>query len=202
MIQRMGGLLLCVLLPSVTLAAADVASPFGFEKAKFAAPLAEVKKLYPDMRELSSSENLGAVPVGGPYIARYVLQQHKIEGLEKPVDVELRFWKERFWLFIVYLGENDPQAAVEGLTAQYGPVSNTDGRFPLWNLPKATIVVELKEKRYTINDEEISEDARAWFIELVRARRGSVPPVKVDDVPASASAAPGANPPGGTEGKP
>jgi hypothetical protein len=150
------------------IAAAETTSPTGFEKATFGMPLEEVKKLYPDMRELSFSENLGAVPVGGPYIARYVLRQQKVEGLTKPADVELRFWKGKLWLYIVYLGENTPESAVEALTKRYGPITGKDPRYPIWNTPKTTILVELSDKRYTVNDEPLSLQAREWFIELLR----------------------------------
>jgi hypothetical protein len=170
---------------------ADVTSPTGFGEAKFGASVAEVKKIYPDMRELSASENLGAVPVGGPYITRYVVRQQKIEGLEKPADVEFRFWKGKFWLFVVYLGENDLQSALELLADRYGPVTNKDPRFPIWNWPTTTILVEPKEKRYTINYEELSKEARTWFVEMLKSGRAS--PAELGPSP-TAAASPGASP--------
>jgi hypothetical protein len=192
--RRIGGLLVSVLLLFPMIAAAETASPTGFEKATFGMPLEDVKKLYPDMRELSFAENLGAVPVGGPYIERYVLRQQKVEGLTKPADIELRFWKGKFWLFIVYLGENTPESAVESLTKRYGPVTGNDPRYPIWNTPKTTILVELSDKRYTVNDEPLSLEAREWFVELLRKGRNS----EVVDLPLQApaqAAAPAASAP-------
>jgi hypothetical protein len=80
------------------------------------------------------------------------------------------------------------------LIQRYGPITGKDPRYPIWNTPKTTIVVELSDKRYTVNDEPLSLEAREWFVELLRKGRNS----EVVDLPLQApaqAAAPAASAP-------
>ncbi len=187
------------LLPLAAGAVTD--EPLGFGKAKFGTPIAEMKKLFPQMKDLT--ESLGSPVVGGPYITRYVLRKEKVEGLEKPADVELRFWKDKFWLYIVYLGENSEDAAVALLTKAHGS-PGPDPKFPVWAGDKSTIVFERGQGRYAVNDTGLSKEAQAWFMEMLRSRAGAAAPPAAVAPPAAAAkpAAPADKPAAAPEKKP
>jgi hypothetical protein len=162
--------LLFILLPVA--AAAETKEPTGYGKASFGASVEEVEKAYPELSKLAEDKSLGAPIVGGPHITRYALHDQKLEGVSEPVTVELRFWKEKFWLYIVYFGKDHLDPVVAHLTNEYGKQTGPDPAFPIWNLGKATIMVETKTSRYTVNDEALSNEARAWFVEAFNARGG------------------------------
>lgn len=159
-----------LLLPAAVAAAAK--QPTGYGKVSFGASAEEFEKAYPEAKKLSENEDLGATVIGGPYVTRYVLRNQKIEGLPEPVTIELRFWKGKLWLYIVYFGKKQLEPALAHLKSTYGPQTGPDPNFPVWNLEKTTILVETKANRYTVNDLELSKDAQAWFVEAFRKARG------------------------------
>lgn len=170
--------------------------PTGFGKAKLGMSVAEVKKLYPKMEPLAEGQNLGSPPVGGPYITRYVLREAKVGGLSKPADVELRFWKDKFWLYIVYFGAENAEAVFNALKKEHGaPTGGADGPYPTWVGEKSAVVMERQQGRYTINDNGLSKEAQAWFIDLLKQRMGSQVQVKEPSPP-------GGTPAGGSPGAP
>jgi len=146
--------------------AAEKKEPTGFGEAKFGMTADEVRGKFPKLEELT--KNLGAVPVGGPYITRYVLWKQPLPGLSKPGDVEMRFWKGKLWVIIVYCGENGKDAMLAALTKAYGPATNTDVRYPSWIGEKSSLVSEPNETRYTMNDNAMSKEAQVWFAEVLR----------------------------------
>ncbi len=162
---RMMSIAVAVVLASAAAAMTD--EPTGFSSAKFGMALDEVKQQYPKMEELAPTQNLGAGPIGGPYISRYVLRQQQIKGLDKPVDVELRFWKGRFWLYAAYFGENEDAKVKEFLRTRHGAPTLDDPRFPQWVGEKSSISVVMTRRWFGANDNKISEEARAWFKEML-----------------------------------
>jgi hypothetical protein len=128
----------------------------------------EVKKVYPKLENLGENQSLGAPAVGGPHITNYALRNQTIEGHQKPVQVEMRFWKGKFWLYIVYFDKTDLDGMLAHFTAVYGEPNSATAKFPLWNFDKSTILVDAKQYRYTINDNELSKEARTWFVEALK----------------------------------
>ena len=169
-IDRCISTLLLILLPAA--AAAEVKEPTGYEKLPFGASIEDAEKAFPDLEKLGQDKSLGAAVVGGPHIARFALRKQKIEGIPEPVNVELRFWKGKFWLYIVYFHKGETEAVVAHLKKTYGEQTGPDPGFPVWNLEKATILVETKSDRYTVNDQALSKEAQAWFVEAFTKARG------------------------------
>ncbi len=108
----------CTLLPAVVRADAPLAdAPLAEAPAAAAKPVVieqftgyagipwgtrweEVKKRLPKAVDLPDGKNLGATPVGLPFIHRLELEQQQVPGLAEPVTVELRFWKKKLWGFV------------------------------------------------------------------------------------------------------
>ena len=181
----------------MVLASASLAitnEPTGLGAVKFGMTVEEAKKQQPKMEELGATENLGAAPIGGPYITRYVVRKQQIKGLEKPVDVELRFWKGRFWLYTVYFGENDTGKVMELLRKEYGPPTTEHEKFPRWAGEKSAVTTSLDQRWYTVNDEKLSAEAREWFKEVLtqRVRGGGGAGAAATPGAATPAASPGA----------
>jgi hypothetical protein len=195
-VARIGSL--AVLLSALVLVAGSATAvekrpgPSGLGKATFGMTIDQVKKIYPGMEEAKGS--MGAPVVGGPYIKRFALHHQKVDGLPKPVDIELRFWKDKFWLYIVYIDGIDTAQVDKALTAAYGPVSNTDTAIGVWDGVKSAIVFERKNGRYSVNDNAMSKEASAWFVSLFR-KHSSQPQTQAAKTPAPAAPAPAAKPP-------
>lgn len=136
--------------------------PAGFGKARFGVSPEEVKILYPQLEELK--KGLGAVVVEGPLITRWVLWKQELPGLPQPTDVELRFWKNQLWVVIVYFGANDLDTVVKALTERYGPPRGKPAS-AVWQRARSTIIVAGKAKWYSVQDNAISREAQAVFIE-------------------------------------
>jgi len=136
--------------------------PTGFGKARFGMTVAQVSEIYPQMEKLTKS--LGAAVVEGPLIERRVLWKEEISGLSKPVNVELRFWKDQLWVVIVYFGENDLETVVRLLTERHGPPSGKPAN-AIWEGKKSTIMIAGKARWYSIQDNAISKEAQAVFME-------------------------------------
>jgi hypothetical protein len=121
------------------------------------------KTRYPSAEVVSEGQNLGAPSIGGPYIRRLLLKGQKVEGLEKPTMVELRFWKNKLWGVIVYYGENDPEKIHAMLTKRLGPSDSTDPTNPLWERSKTQTTAQTKQRWFGINDTVLSKEAQEWF---------------------------------------
>jgi len=139
--------------------------PTGFANARFGASVEEVKNLYPRLEPLTKS--LGSAVVEGPLVTRWVLWQQKTPGLPHPTNVELRFWKGRLWVVIIYFGENSLQTVIDSLTARYGPPRG-NALSAVWTGAKSTVIVAGRAKWYSIHDNVISKEAQTAFIEDLR----------------------------------
>ena len=123
----------------------------------------DLRRHYPEMEELGD-QNLGALPIGGPHISRYVARDQQQPGLAKPSDLEFRFWKDKLWIIIVYFGENDADAVMATLREQLGSPTGDDKQHPRWDGEKTEVTVSPAQGWYGIADKAASKEAREWLI--------------------------------------
>ena len=141
---------------------------------------------------LPDGKNLGAPSVGGPFVHRLYLTEQTVEGLPKPVNVELRFWKKNLWVVQVYWGENTEQDVIAMLTKRLGP--NRDENNPLWITDTVQTTAVLKQHTYGSADLALSADAQAWFKKLMHGEWKQPSQAELDQMeqrtPAATPAAP------------
>jgi len=154
----------------------------GFGKATFGMRWEAVKKVFPQAEEVPDGKDLGAANIGGPFVHRLLLKDQKIEGLPKPVTVELRFWKKRLWGVVVYFNENDPQAVLASLTKRLGPSQTTDADNPIWIFDKTQTTAAMKQKWYGTNDSALSKKAQAWFALVMTGQWTGATQAELDEV--------------------
>lgn len=140
--------------------------PDGFGKAKFGMSPQAVERLYLSIRKLDK-ENLGASVVYSPLVARQLLTDQSIPGLKKPVRVELRYWKERLWVIIVYWGENGWDDVKAHLVSQLGEprASVAD---PFWRGEKVTVTTSVAGRWYALAEKTLSKEAQEAYMEDMR----------------------------------
>ena len=139
----------------------------GYGPAPFGTRWDKAQKLFPKAEVVSEGKNLGAPSVGGPFIHRLYLTDQHIEGLSKPVNVELRFWKKNLWVVQVYWGENSDQDVVAMLSKRLGPNQGNDSGNLLWITDTVQITGSTKQHTYGSTDLTLSADAQAWFKKLM-----------------------------------
>ena len=188
-----------ILLCAAVARGADVKQPTGYGKAKFGSTVDEVKKVFPKLEALTLQQTMGAPIVNAPDITRYALHEQSFPGAAKPIDVELRFWKGKLWLYIAYFPPEEADAVLGKLTSEYGPQGNKSADYPSWKLENTTVLLEKKLGRVTVNDNGFTKEAQEWFLgELKKgmsAKRppAAVPPPAAPAAPAGAPAAPPAH---------
>ena len=169
--------------------AADVKQPAGYGKVRFGATVDEVKKAYPKLEELNMSQSLGAPVIKGPDITRYVLHAESYPGVAEPIDVELRFWKGKLWLYIAYFPPAQSDSVLAKLVADHGPSTGKNPDYPNWKLEKSTVLLEKKLGRVTVNDDASTKEAQAWFLaELKKGMAARKPPAAAPGQAAPAAA--------------
>jgi hypothetical protein len=181
-------LVIAVVALAVSAAAMDKSKePTGLGEARFGMSVEQVQKFYPAMRELRQGEKLAAAAVYTPNIRRFVLENQKIAGTDKPATIELRFWKDQFWLYITYVDEADAKGVIAGLEKQYGPPDHNENGRPLWGGDRTLILGEFPRGWYTIQDETVSRQAQTWFGEAAAAanRERHLPLKNVTPAPAA-----------------
>lgn len=184
-------LLPCLLALTAALATAAVKDPLtAFGSAKLGASLADVKKAYPKMEALAPMANLGAQGFVSDHLARFVVRNAQVPELKRKADVELRFWKDKLWAYIVYYGDGNDQAVVETLTKRFGPPNGTNPQKPSWAGETSTTFVETSQHWYSVTDNAISKDAAAWFVSnLQQLQSGMKAPAAPAAAPPAAAAA-------------
>ena len=140
-----------------------------FEQLQFGESVADVLKAYPSARKLTH-EKLGATVVESPFIARYQVPDVRLAGAAHPVSFELRFWKEKLWVVIVYFGENSNDEIVRWLTARYGTPTAAHPN-PAWSGKVASVVTSLKERWFSVADQVASKEISALLVESESMRR-------------------------------
>lgn len=158
--------------------------PTSFGKLAFGTSVDDAKKIYPNM---AVTEQVKIAQIfKHPFIERYSIGPQKIDGLEKPCEVELRFWKKKFWLAVVAFGDNTNEAVDAFLVASFGPPNHRSNQYVTWNGPKAAAVADVKTRWYEVHDETISNDVRqTWLSGGMR-----LTPAPTAAAPASGTAAP------------
>jgi len=186
-------LLVCLLLASS--AAAFENEPAGLGKLKFGMSPQQVEKLFPGKVRTLDMEHLGATPVKSAYIVRQVLPDQTVAGLPAPTNVELRYWKDKLWVIIVYYGANSNNDVAEGLNKQYGKPT-ISGQDSIWRGQKVQVNTVMRERWYAIADLALSGEAQKVFAEDMRKAqerlRGQQGAAPAAPPPAAAPKAPGA----------
>ncbi len=155
---------LCVL-PTAARGAAPLDTLKGYGPAAFGTRWDKAQQLFPTAEVLPDGKNLGAPSVGGPFVHRLYLTDQTVEGLPKPVNVELRFWKKNLWVVQVYWGDNSERDVIEMLTKRLGQTQ--DKEHPLWFTDTVQTSAVLKQRTYGSADLALSADAQAWFKKLM-----------------------------------
>ncbi|MBX3025631.1 hypothetical protein KF840_12060 [bacterium] len=171
--------------------------PTGFGKAKLGSSVEAVKKLYPKMEAVPAAANLGSQAFVSDYLTRYVVRGVEVPELKRKADVELRFWKNQLWVYVVYYGAENQQSVIETLTKRFGPPNGTNPQKPGWTGDKSTAFVETSQHWYGVSDNAVSKDAQAWFIANLSQLTGSAPPAAAATPaaePTAAATAPAATP--------
>lgn len=185
--RAFGRIAVGLLLLSCSVEAAAVKDANGYGKARFGATVNEVQKAYPKLEELTMNQSLGAPVIKGPDITRYVLHAETYPGVSQPIDVELRFWKGKLWLYIAYFPATESDAVLAKLVEDHGPSTSKSADYPSWKLEKSNVLLEKKLGRVTVNDDGFTKEAQAWFLaELKKGMAGRRPPA---NAPAQATQA-------------
>lgn len=142
-------------------------APTGLGKAEMGMSPEQAEKIFKDKLKPMGQENLGATPVFSPDIQRQLLIDQKVPEMKDPTKVELRYWKNKLWVIIVYYGQNTNEAVNEGLVKQFGKpsISSTD---LVWQFPKLTVNTSNRDRWYAIADTALSREAQAAFAEDLR----------------------------------
>lgn len=164
----------------------------GFNSTKFGSSIEETKKVYPKMEPLT--ENLGATAFPSEHLARFVIRGAPVDELKRSTDVELRFWKNKLWAYIVYFGEGNAPVIIEVLTKRLGPPNGTNPEKPGWLGETSMTFVESSVHWYSVTDNEISKDAQAWFTEKLKGGGLPAGAVLAPPTKAPAAAAPATTP--------
>jgi hypothetical protein len=141
--------------------------PSGLGKAQFGMSPQQVEKLYKGQVRTLGQENLGATAIYSPDIVRQVLADQKVGGLSQPTNVELRYWKNKLWVIIVYFGQNSAESVNESLVKQFdkATISSTDY---VWQFPKVMVNTANRDRWYAMADTALSREAQAAFAEDMR----------------------------------
>jgi hypothetical protein len=164
--QQIIPLLLAILLLAAPAAALEN-QPSGLGKAQFGMSPKQIEKIYKGKVRTLDRENLGATPIYTADVVRQVIADEKVAGLDQPTNVELRYWKNKLWVIIVYFGQNGAEAVNEALLKQFGKptVSSTD---LVWQFPKVLVNTSNREHWYALAELEMSKEVQAAFTEDLR----------------------------------
>ena len=134
-----------------------------------------VKKALPAMQNLAPGQKLASAVFSSPHLERFIVRDHKVEGHTKPVDVELRFWRDKLWALIVYFSKEDTSAVLASLKARYGAFTNGAEDRPVWEGKLVTLQAYGPQAWYGLTLNSISEDARTWFFKALTGKSDEKP---------------------------
>jgi hypothetical protein len=129
--------------------------------AKLGAATADVKKIFPKMEV--TTENLGAQPFDSEHLTRYVVKDFRVPQTGKPGTLELRFWDDKLWAYIVYYGEGNDEKVIKAFTKDMGPPNGTNPQKPGWQGDTSLTFVETDKHWYSVTDNALSKAAQTWF---------------------------------------
>lgn len=148
---------------SATPAATALPGLSGFGPVTVGMPLERVRELLPAAQPIANTVMLGAPTLDSPYLSRLLLENQSFPGLPKPIDVELRFWKDRLWIVHLYTRDNPPEAVRAMLVERLGPPHSEHPRTLAWANETTTVHGQLALRWIAITDVEISREPQAWF---------------------------------------
>lgn len=140
--------------------------PRSVAGAELGARVEEVRKKHQGLEKLD--KDLGAPVLPAPAASRFLLPKQKVPGLEKPTDVELRFWEGKLWVVIVYFGENENEVVLDSLRKRLGQPTAGDALNPYWDDLKTNVTVISSKRYYAVSDRALSEKSRQWLAEQLR----------------------------------
>lgn len=181
----------------------SVADLDGFAGVKFGTGVEDARKTLPAMTPLADDVKMPSASFSSPFLKRFLVKDYAIEGLSLPVDVELRFWKDQLWAFLVYFKEADRQAALDYLEKTYGKhPTGTDSR-PIWRGDKVTLQSMSEGGWFGATDNALSDDARAWFFKALTGNAEGNAAASTASSPAATGSPAATTPPaGGTPAAP
>jgi hypothetical protein len=138
----------------------------------------EVRRAHPELRPLRV--NLGSSFAEGAPVSRFVLRGVVPVGLQKSTDVELRFWKERVWIGIVYFGDNRDEDVRAALEKRYGEIEKSTDQ-PWWSTDEYAVTAQMARRWYSVQEPKMSAEAQSWLVEELGRRdkqKSVVPPVE------------------------
>lgn len=170
----------------VPLLAAAAAAPLdtlkGYGPAPFGTRRDKAQALFPTAEVLADGRNMGAPSVGGPFVHRLYLTDQHVEGLPKPVNVELRFWKKNLWVVQVYWRDNSDADVLAALSKRLGPNQESDGNNLLWITDTVQVTGSTRLRTYGAADLGLSADAQKWFKQMMRGEWKAPSQAELDEM--------------------
>lgn len=154
----------------------------GYGPAPFGTRWERARTLFPGAAVLPEGKSVGAPTVGGPFVHRLYLTNQHVEGLAKPVNVELRFWKKKLWVVQVYWGDNAPADVVAMLTKRLGPSLGNDPNAPIWADDFTQTTVTMPMHTYGTADLALSAEAQVWLKKVIRGEWTAASPAELDEM--------------------
>lgn len=154
----------------------------GYGPAPFGTRWEKARTLFPAAALVPENKNLGTPSVGGPFVHRLYLTDQRVEGLPKPVNVELRFWKKQLWVVQVYWGDNSDQDVLAMLTKRLGPNQGSGPDAPLWITDTTQTTVTPKQRSYGTADLGLSAGAQSWFKKLMKGEWSQPSQAELDEM--------------------
>ena len=184
--ETLTALLVVAFLASPSLAVEVKYQPSGYGRARFGMSPEEVAKLFKGKVRTLGDESMGATPVLGPNVVRQLLSDQKVPGLDLATTVELRYWKGKLWVAIVYYGQNSAEQVNQSLLKRLGPPTLASSDI-VWHFPKVMVNTANREHWYAIGDTALSSQAQAALLEeLRRQQQMQAPPPAPAAVPTPA----------------
>ncbi|MBX3025635.1 hypothetical protein KF840_12080 [bacterium] len=181
--RRRPPLLLLLLVPAMAAAAAAPMDTLkGYGPAPFGTRWDKAQALFPSAEVLADGRNVGAPSVGGPFVHRLYLEDQHVEGLSKPVNVELRFWKKNLWVVQVYWGDNSDADVLAALTKRLGPNQDNGDSNLLWITDTVQVTGSTRLRTYGVADLALSADAQKWFKQLTRGEWKAPSQAELDEM--------------------
>lgn len=170
---------LAILLLGVQVALALTNEPRGFGKARFGMSVAEVKKIFPAMKEMVNPK-----PEAAALLAVYKLENQSVYGL-KPCIVRLQFDPEKLYQVSFDCGRDIKVTAA--LQKQLGNPTQTGENAAFWIGDKTTISLNITSKVFAFIDRALTAGFQSRLGEYVEAHRatGNMPPAESGPTPSA-----------------
>lgn len=161
----------------------------GFAGVDFGDSIEKATAVLPAMKPLTNDQRMPAASFASPHLRRFVFEGYQLEGVAAPLKVELRFWKDQLWAFLVYFQKDDAAEVLQALAKRYGEHTSGTAERPIWKDGRVTLQTVSNAGWYGATSDAISEDARAWFFKALTGEAGGAA-VKADTPVAGTSEKP------------